>query len=528
MVTRDNMSNWQTHNIAQSTRSMTERSTPSDPMFLNQHLGIIKSPARQSHVVHPQPGYQTQRDSFGVFRPARGCLAPDRSSSADSAEIRNAAPAELLSGAKQPLADRMWLTDPAAPDPVNMASPGRYQLLACELSYFSGKIRPYLRYKNIPFDSVTATEEVYEKMIYPRVGWNVVPVVITPDDKTLQDTTSMIEYLERKHPEPSVLPTTPWSFMEQRKFVDLQFGRAAAPTSPPLEQMDNPQRFISYENFKNSPQILGINEETIPEIERSYKGFLDDFQTHLSRYPYLLGDKPCVADFAFCGPLYPHLYRDPVPADLMGYGDFMWPPVLIVRPTNLPQNAPRRGYPFKVGFLMRCRAPVVACWVETMIGVLRESPADVYTVVDGKAVKAPPPQVQPGFLPNDEIPETLFPILQRMFTEQGPVLLDAIQKFKEYIKESGDDTDLMRVVGVHDFRLGNVTSVRGVFVYPLWMLQRITDYYTGLSPGQQRAVDRFLDRFQGGHELVKADLSRCRVERKSVGVRLARPGNAKL
>ncbi|XP_019624761.1 PREDICTED: uncharacterized protein LOC109470288 [Branchiostoma belcheri] len=401
---------------------------------------------------------------------------------------------------------------------VNMASPGRYQLLACELSYFSGKIRPYLRYKNIPFDSVTATEEVYEKMIYPRVGWNVVPVVITPDDKTLQDTTSMIEYLERKHPEPSVLPQTPiqtlvsmllelyadewllipamhyrWSFMEQRKFVDLQFGRAAAPTSPPLEQMDNPQRFISYENFKNSPQILGINEETIPEIERSYKGFLDDFQTHLSRYPYLLGDKPCVADFAFCGPLYPHLYRDPVP-----------------------------------GFLMRCRAPVVACWVETMIGVLRESPADVYTVVDGKAVKAPPPQVQPGFLPNDEIPETLFPILQRMFTEQGPVLLDAIQKFKEYIKESGDDTDLMRVVGVHDFRLGNVTSVRGVFVYPLWMLQRITDYYSGLSPGQQRAVDRFLDRFQGGHELVKADLSRCRVERKSVGVRLARPGNAKL
>ena len=32
---------------------------------------------------------------------------------------------------------------------------------------------------------------------------------------------------------------------------------------------------------------------------------------------YLLGGRPCLADFAFMGPMYAHLYRDPYPSVIM-------------------------------------------------------------------------------------------------------------------------------------------------------------------------------------------------------------------
>ena len=56
---------------------------------------------------------------------------------------------------------------------------------------------------------------------------------------------------------------------------------------------------------------------------------------------------------------------------------------------------------------MRREAPAVASWVERMQG----------------------PEPRSGaFLQNDELPETLLPILRRMVDEQFPVLLDTVDK----------------------------------------------------------------------------------------------------
>lgn len=50
-----------------------------------------------------------------------------------------------------------------------------YTFYASEVSYFSGKVRAYLRYKRIPFSEMLNTREAYREVILPRVGWPVIP-----------------------------------------------------------------------------------------------------------------------------------------------------------------------------------------------------------------------------------------------------------------------------------------------------------------------------------------------------------------
>ena len=84
-----------------------------------------------------------------------------------------------------------------------------YTLYAAPLSLYSGKARGYLRWKNVPYREVLATREIYGSEILPRVGWPVMPVLVAPDDSTVQDTTDIIDYVEAHEAGPSIYPDGP-------------------------------------------------------------------------------------------------------------------------------------------------------------------------------------------------------------------------------------------------------------------------------------------------------------------------------
>ena len=69
--------------------------------------------------------------------------------------------------------------------------------------------------------------------------------------------------------------------------------------------------------FQGWCPIHGITDHTGAAIEAEYLEFLRLFEKHLAAFPYLLGGQPSLGDFAFFGPLYAHLYRDPASGDLM-------------------------------------------------------------------------------------------------------------------------------------------------------------------------------------------------------------------
>ena len=43
--------------------------------------------------------------------------------------------------------------------------------------------------------------QVYSELLPEKVGWPVVPVLVTPDDQWIQDSEDIIHHLEEKYPD---------------------------------------------------------------------------------------------------------------------------------------------------------------------------------------------------------------------------------------------------------------------------------------------------------------------------------------
>lgn len=361
---------------------------------------------------------------------------------------------------------------------------GTYQLIGAEASYYTGKVRAYLRYKGVPFEEVLSTRAVYKTVILPRTGVSYIPVLVSPDDVVVQDTSEILDFLEARFPEPPVYPPTPvqrlvaslfelyadewlvlpamhyrWNFPEDNwEFILLEFGGSLHPELPREGQRAAGERAVK--PFHGALPFLGITDRTRAAVEAWTLELWAQLSTHFARHPFLLGTRPSLGDFALLGPLYAHLYRDPHP-----------------------------------GRLMRERAPAVAAWVERM--------------------NAPRPR-SGAFVPDDVVPDTLLPILRRMFAEQLPVLIDTAERTAAYVAEHPSG-EIPRVIGFHEFRLGDVTEQRAVFPYAVWMFQRALDCYQSLGGADRARADAFLDAC-GGRAAMQYHVPRrvCRAHNRLV------------
>ncbi|MEP2989880.1 MAG: glutathione S-transferase [Parasphingorhabdus sp.] len=330
------------------------------------------------------------------------------------------------------------------------------------LSLYSGKARAYLDWKGVDYEEILSSTEVYKDIIVPRVGRPVIPVMVTDEDETLQDTTLIIDHFEKELGGPSVYPDTPkqrlvallmevfgdewlvipamhyrWNYNEE--WVYGEFGAVAAPDASKEEQF-----VIGRErgqNFKGFCPILGINDDTIPAIEASYEALLADLNTHFSEHDYLLGSRPSIGDYGLIGPLYAHLYRDPAS-----------------------------------GEIMKRLAPKVAEWVERVV--------DVQKPLSGE------------FLADDEIPATLIPVLERMMSEQMPFLQTAANMMKAWI-DADTGEDIPRAVGMAPFEIEGTAGQRIAPPFSLWMLQRPLDFYRSLDGDAKVSVDQLLSSVSG-------------------------------
>src|SRR5207245_829806 len=76
------------------------------------------------------------------------------------------------------------------------------------MSPYSVKVRSYFRYKGIPHQWIlrnAASQAEYEK----HAKMPIIPLVVTPDGTGVQDSTPIIDQLEKLHPEPSIHPADP-------------------------------------------------------------------------------------------------------------------------------------------------------------------------------------------------------------------------------------------------------------------------------------------------------------------------------
>ena len=345
-----------------------------------------------------------------------------------------------------------------------------YRHLAHEVSLYSGKTRAYLRYKKIPFEEELSLN--LHNRIKAEVGRKIVPVVVTPEGEFLQDTTVIIDRLEERFPQPSIYPATPlqklvallmevygdewlvmpamhyrWQYKRYNLgFILGQFGDALKPHWPHWMKQLLALPMALFFGIGYRP-LFGMNRHTEREVEKSTEQFLRDFDRHLQDHDFLLGSRPCIGDFGMVAPLYAHLARDPYPKQLM-----------------------------------QRIAPNVYAWTQRM-----QNPS-------GEAGQ---------FLANDEVPETLYPILQRMFKEQFPTLIITMNKTAEWVKQHPNEQSLPRYVGRHEFRLGDAVGKRCVIPFQQWMFQRPLQYYQSLDEDDKQRIDPLL-RQLGGLEGLQA------------------------
>src|SRR5258707_15298801 len=80
-----------------------------------------------------------------------------------------------------------------------------YRILGAEMSPYSVKVRSYFRYKAIPHQWILRNADSqagYEK----HARMPIIPLVVTPEGKGIQDATPIIDQMEKLYPAPSIRP----------------------------------------------------------------------------------------------------------------------------------------------------------------------------------------------------------------------------------------------------------------------------------------------------------------------------------
>jgi glutathione S-transferase len=216
--------------------------------------------------------------------------------------------------------------------------PGVHRIFGVELSPYSVKVRAYFRYKGIPHEWIVRDASTQAE-VAKLAKLPLIPVVATPGGEGLQDSTPILERIEREHPEPSIHPADPalaflsalveefgdewgnkWMFhyrwareVDQasaseriaRTMVPGLAGEALAKAAAGVRE-----RMVGRVGF------VGSNAGTAPRIEASYLETLALLEPHLARRPYLFGARPAFGDFGLWGQLY-ECESDPTPGELL-------------------------------------------------------------------------------------------------------------------------------------------------------------------------------------------------------------------
>ena len=332
-------------------------------------------------------------------------------------------------------------------------------LYATQLSSYSAKVRSYLIKKNIPFEERIPTQKTYKDLIIPRTGGKFIPVVQTPDNILIQDSTTIIQSLEKGNPKNPIYPPTPkqklasllievyadewlniaamhlrWNYPKSNhNYLIKEYGKILKPNWPQLAQQSAAKKKIKL--FPEKLRMLGINAKTKHSIEENYIKFLFSLNNYFKKNKYLMGSRPSIADFSIFGPMFAFFYQDPF-----------------------------------AGKIMKKKAPYVNIWVNRMNAKSR---------------------TKGNFFAEDKTPKIIDHILNLMSLEQVPVLMETAKILNKW-NSRNNYQDLPKTLGTHKFKLNGIESERAVYPYSLWMWQKPYQYYQSLNGGAKAQLNPWL------------------------------------
>jgi glutathione S-transferase len=325
-------------------------------------------------------------------------------------------------------------------------TPAPYRFHAFEVSYFSAKVRPALRHKRLWYEELRADLAEVRR----RTGLGFIPIVITPEGETWQDSSEIIDALEARHPEPPLVPATPLqriAALLAELYAD-EFGPAPAMQwrwGTPAREASARARFVAMTGSARAGNAaadamvrrrhqVGATPEAASALEAHTRELLAALSAHFETQPYLLGARMSLADCALMGFVHGHLFTD---------------------------LESRR-------LLLETAVPVVA-WIERC--------------------NVPCSATQGEWLADDALAESLLRVLGVMGRDAAPILLASVARIERCADEEATlGQEPPRGAGVLETELLGAPFRWAVRSYTLWMLQRILDALDELAPSERKRV----------------------------------------
>ncbi len=194
------------------------------------------------------------------------------------------------------------------------------ELYQFELSQYSEKVRLLLDYKGLEYRKIEVTPGIGQVELFRLTGQKQVPV-LKDGSRYIADSTEIARYLDFQYPERPLVPRDPKQkglclMMEEwadesigtkgRKALfsaitsNQNFRKSLLPTTTPdllkslLEGVPN-----------DVLKFLGVGVGYTPDVVKSaiadLRQDLEALTLLLADSPYLVGDEPCLADFAVAG-----------------------------------------------------------------------------------------------------------------------------------------------------------------------------------------------------------------------------------
>lgn len=206
------------------------------------------------------------------------------------------------------------------------------------VSYYTGKLETYLRYRGIDYERRSPYPE--EKRLAEGVGCIQHPILEDDDGRLMTDTSPILLHLEKEYADNPVLPDDPvmrfialliedyadewlwrpamhyrWSYEHDRELL----SRILADELLAHLKMPRFFRIRMVKKRQRTGFVIndGVTAETWDHVEQGYHTILALMSGILERRPFLLGSKPSIADFGLMGPMLRHFGQDPTPAEIM-------------------------------------------------------------------------------------------------------------------------------------------------------------------------------------------------------------------
>lgn len=208
------------------------------------------------------------------------------------------------------------------------------------ISYFTGKMENYFKIKGIRYQFKPMTARDVAPAVKSKTGSTQIPAVALGDGRWMTDSTPMIQWFEAHTPEPAVIPVDPlqrffsllledyadeWLWrpaMHYRWHYEVGAHFASAHLANEMARdLRLPavykRRMVIRRQRNGYTTGDGIVPDQVPGVEAIYHRTLEQLTAIFETRPFLLGDKPSLADIGFSGPFFRHFGLDPIPAEIM-------------------------------------------------------------------------------------------------------------------------------------------------------------------------------------------------------------------